>query len=72
MPASSRNTDIASLLENFLDDNEDNLPPTMFRELNDLAGEIDSFVKEKDTVISDLEDEKYELEQQIKELEETK
>jgi len=70
MPASVRNTEIASLLESFLDSNEDNLPPSMFSELNDLAEEIDSLVKDKDEEISDLKADKKDLEKQINELEE--
>ncbi|MFJ5713151.1 hypothetical protein [Neobacillus sp. NPDC093127] len=70
MPASARNTEIASLLESFLDSNEDNLPPVMFKELDDLAEEIDSLVKDKDEEISDLKADKEDLEKQINELEE--
>ncbi|TDT83136.1 hypothetical protein DEU41_0577 [Bacillus sp. AG1163] len=70
MPASSRKTDIASLLEGFLDDNEDNLSPNMFRELNELAGDIDESVSELQEEIEDLKQEKEELTETVKQLEE--
>lgn len=70
MPSSSRNTEIASLLESFLDTNEDNLPPAMFSELDALAGEIDSLVKDKDEEINDLKVDNEDLKNQIEVLEE--
>lgn len=70
MPASSRNTEIASLLENFLDENQENLPPSMFNELDDLAEQIDSLVKEKEDELDELQSDNDEMKNQIIELEE--
>ncbi|MDI6677732.1 hypothetical protein QMA02_17985 [Bacillus wiedmannii] len=70
MPASSRKTDIASMLESFLDTNEEDLSPKMFQELNDLAGDIDESVSELQEEIEDLKQEKEELTETVKKLEE--
>lgn len=70
MPASSRNTEIASLLENFLDENQENLPPSMFNELDDLAEQIDSLVKEKEDELDELQTDNDAMKNQITELEE--
>lgn len=58
-----RETDIAKLVESFLDDNEEDLSPNMFNALEEVAEEIDSQV-------SDLLDQIDELEVRVKELEE--
>ncbi|WP_144641290.1 hypothetical protein [Bacillus cereus] len=70
MPASSRKTDIASMLESFLDTNEEDLSPKMFQELNDLAGDIDESVSVLQEEIEDLKQEKEELTGTVKKLEE--
>lgn len=68
MRAKSRGTDIASLIERFLDDNEENLPPVMFAEIEALADEIESMEKEKNEEMSDLNFRVEELEHELEEL----
>jgi hypothetical protein len=57
VPAKVRTTDIASVLESFLDSNEEDLSPNMFAALEDVASEIEDMAKELEKRISDLEDE---------------
>lgn len=68
MPAKARNTIIAGLIESFLDDNEDNLPPAMFVELEDLAGRIDDEVDKLEDCINDLKSDVENLEVELEEL----
>lgn len=72
--AASRNSEIASRLESFLDDNVDYLSPSSFRDLDELAGELDDMVdtitKDHDDTVNELESRISELEEKIKELEE--
>ncbi|VXC07039.1 conserved hypothetical protein [Bacillus sp. 349Y] len=69
MTAGSRNTDTASLLENFLDANVEDLSPKMFSELDTLAAEIDESAEELHEQIDELNGEIEELKKQIEELE---
>jgi hypothetical protein len=64
MPASVRKTDIASILESFLDENEEDLSPRMFTDLNDIAGEIDDAAHELHSQIDDLVNENEDLKKQ--------
>lgn len=61
MPASVRKTDIASILESFLDENEEDLSPRMFTDLNDIAGEIDDAAEKLHSQIDDLVNENEDL-----------
>lgn len=67
MPSSSQTTEIGKILERFLDTYEDDLSPNMFRELNDLAGEIDTEVSNLETEINELREEKESLEKEMEE-----
>jgi predicted lipid carrier protein YhbT len=69
MPAKSRNTAIATLLENFLDEHEDDLPRAMFVKLEDLAESIDKGAEELEGNIQSLESEKQDLINDFDELE---
>jgi polyhydroxyalkanoate synthesis regulator phasin len=69
MAAKSRKTDVASLLESYLDEHEDELSPNMFSGLDDLAEEIDDAAEELHEEIDDLKEEVADLKNQIKELE---
>jgi archaellum component FlaC len=64
MPAGSRSTAIASELESFLDSNEDDLSPNMFKKLDDLAEEIDRQAEALERRIGDLEEEVRELQRE--------
>lgn len=55
MPAISRKTDIASVLEVFLDSNEDDLSPNLFSALEEVAEDIDDQVGSLLTRIEELE-----------------
>ena len=68
MASQGRNHDIAKLLEHFLDNNEDNLPPLMFKALDELAGEIDEQVGELIGEKFDLNDKITQLENELEEL----
>lgn len=68
--AGSRSTDIATLLENFLDNNADDLSPNMFNELDSLAEEIDEKAEELEEQISDLQSDVEELTNRMNESEE--
>lgn len=69
MASKSRSTTIAQMLEHFLDENEENLPPNMFKELDELAGNIDDGVSEMEVEIEKLNNNVEELENKIEELE---
>jgi predicted nucleic acid-binding Zn-ribbon protein len=70
MPATIRNTSIAGQIEEFLDENEENLPPVMYGELEDVAESIDREVEKKEELIESLEEQVEDLQERIKELEE--
>ncbi|WP_026582149.1 hypothetical protein [Bacillus sp. J33] len=55
MPAKMRKSEIAGLIEAFLDDNEDDLSPNMFVALEEVADEIDDRVQELEEKIEELE-----------------
>lgn len=69
LSATTRYTDGASKIENFLDDNEQNLSPNVFDELDVLAGEIETIEDIRQVEIDELRNEKEDLEKQIEELE---
>ncbi|MEA1855617.1 hypothetical protein U9M49_21375 [Cytobacillus sp. OWB-43] len=64
-----RETDIAKLVESFLDDNEDDLSPNMFNALEEVAEEIDSQVTDLLDQIDELEVRVKELEEELEEIE---
>jgi peptidoglycan hydrolase CwlO-like protein len=67
--AKSRKTDIGTLLESFLDENERDISANMFDDLEYVAEEIDDAAQELHSEIDDLKEEIDELKNQIKELE---
>lgn len=67
MGAKIRRTEIGSLLENFLDDNEDDLSPNMFNALEDVAAEVDDLASD---LLVEIEERKEELEELKAEMEE--
>jgi peptidoglycan hydrolase CwlO-like protein len=69
MTAGSRDTDTASLLENFLDANAEDIPPRIFSELDNLAAEIDESAGALHSEIDELNEEVADLKKQIEELE---
>lgn len=74
--ATGRETDIAKMLESFIEENQHDITPNMFESLNDLAGDIDSEVEALENELSEakdtvekLEGEKESLEDRIDDLE---
>ncbi len=65
--ATSQTTKAASVLEKFLDDNENRISEEMFGELDEVAGEIDTVVNDLEGEIQELKEEKEELEKQLAE-----
>ena len=68
--AKGRDTEIANILEYFLDEHKDEISPDMFRQLDSLAGEIDAKAENLETEIKELHEENNELNKRISELEE--
>jgi len=69
MSSKSRKTQIASLIETFLDDNENDLSPNMFGAIEGVAEEIDSQVGDLLEEIEELKDAVKELEEKLEEIE---
>jgi uncharacterized protein YceH (UPF0502 family) len=67
--ATSRQNEIASLVEQFLDNNEEHISPYMFGLLDDLAAEIDNLEAVKENEKSELESRIEDLENELEELE---
>lgn len=65
MASKSRNTENASLIEMFLDENENDLSPNMFAALEDVAEEIDSRVRNLFEEIEELNDTIEELNEEL-------
>lgn len=65
MASKSRNTEIASLIEMFLDENENDLSPNMFAALEDVAEEINSRVRNLFEEIEELNDTIEELNEEL-------
>lgn len=69
MPAISRKTDIGSLIENFLDTNEEDLSPKMFTALENLAKEVDEAANNLHDEIDELQDRVKKLEEELEAVE---
>lgn len=66
--ATSRRNELASLVEQFLDSNEEYISPQLFEWLDDLAAEIDGIEDVKEKELSDLQEQVEQLENQLEEL----
>lgn len=69
MASISRKTDIGSLIENFLDSNEEDLSPKMYAALEDLAEEVDEAAKNLHDEVDELQDRVKELEEELEAVE---
>lgn len=70
LTAGARHTDGASLLEKFLDENAERIPPELFGELDNLAGDIENVEVEKNKELEELGNEFDDLKSKFDELEE--
>lgn len=68
MGAKIRNTDIGTIIERFLDDNESDLSPNMFSALEDVAAEVDDLAGDLLVEIEQRKDELAELQEELEEL----
>ena len=64
-----RQTDIAKMVESFIDSNEDDLSPNLFQALDELAGDIDNLCEEIQELDQELKDDARELMEKVEQLE---
>lgn len=68
MPVKASMSQLANILENFLDDNERNLPPNMYDELVEIYEELDAEAYDLENQLRISEEENLRLQDEVEDL----